>query len=121
MKRRFKRKILIILVVLVIGVVGVTGARTRSGEIISPLGRQEELSWEEDLKLHLFEPVEVKWVSAETLAVKLKNGVEVNFSPQKERLIQFDSLQLILDQHKMGRRPVRRVDLRYDKPVVVYE
>ena len=103
-----------------IAILALIGAGIREKQVISP-AVTEILSWEEDLKLHLFEPVEVRWVSAEDLEVKLKNGVVVNFSQQKEREFQFDSLQLILRQIKIEGRPIKRIDLRYDKPVLAYE
>lgn len=81
----------------------------------------EVLDWQEDLKLHLFEVESIGQVKGNNLPVKLKGGVEVNFSPVKERKPQFDSLQSILQQSKIEGRPVRRVDLRFDKPVVVYD
>lgn len=83
--------------------------------------QEESLDWQKDLKLHLFEVEYVEPVTGNTLVVHLKDGVVAVFSPFKKREYQFDSLQFILKQSKINAKPVKRVDLRFDKPVVVYE
>ena len=121
LKKQYKRKIFWVGVIGVMGVMGVAwGKIKREGQVVLPVP-EGIISWEEDLKLRLFEPVEVKYMGEENLQVKLREGVVVNFSLRKEREEQFDSLQVILDRHRIEGKPVKRIDLRFDKPVVVYE
>lgn len=74
-----------------------------------------------ELRLYLFQPRSARLLSSQNGQVNLKNGEEVLFSLKKELKIQLDSLQLIFSRSKIEGRNIKRVDLRFDKPVVTYE
>jgi len=71
-----------------------------------------------DLELKLLEPKTAKIVSADQVEIWLKDNVLAVFSLKKERPLQLDSLQLILSRAKIEGSQVKRVDLRFDKPIV---
>jgi len=73
------------------------------------------------LRLNLLEPKIAKITSPYSLTVWLKDGEEIVFSFKKEIQIQVDSLQFILSRSKIEGRRVKKIDLRFDKPVVTYE
>jgi len=73
------------------------------------------------LRLNLFEPKVAKIISPYSLNVWLKEGVEVVLSFKKEAQIQLDSLQFILSRSKIEGKRIKKIDLRFDKPVVNYE
>lgn len=54
----------------------------------------------------------------QTLVVTGDN--QIIFSLEKDDRVQLASLQLILQKAKIDSRPIDRIDLRFDKPVVVY-
>ncbi len=62
---------------------------------------------------------EIARVSKEEIVVFLKEGPEVVFSSQKEPAAQVGSLQLILSRTKIEGKRLKRIDLRFDKPVIV--
>jgi cell division septal protein FtsQ len=66
-----------------------------------------------DLKPEMIE------VSEKGILVWLKDELEVSFSSQKEATAQVGSLQLILSRTKIEGKRLKRVDLRFDKPVIV--
>ncbi len=51
--------------------------------------------------------------------VKLKDGGEVTFSSQKDIMVQIASLQYILSHLTMEGKLFTRLDLRFEKPVIV--
>jgi len=73
------------------------------------------------LKLRLFDPEQVELINLRQLKVTFKDGSGALFSPQKKLEIQLDSLQLIFSRAKIEDRKIKSLDLRFDKPVVVYE
>jgi len=73
------------------------------------------------LRLNLLEPKIAKVISPYSLEVWLEKDIKVVFSSKKESQIQIDSLQFILSRAKIEGRIVRKIDLRFDKPVVNYE
>jgi len=73
------------------------------------------------LRLNLLEPKVAKITSPYSLTVWLRDGEEVVFSLRKEIQIQVDSLQFILSRSKIEGRNIKKIDLRFDKPVVNYE
>lgn len=94
-------------------------------EIGEPLGK-EEIIWSislfKGLKLRLFEPKSVRIITPRQIETELAaNGPLVIFSSQKELDFQLDSLQLIFSRAKIEGKDLKRLDLRFDKPVVVYE
>lgn len=74
-----------------------------------------------DLKLALFEPKLGKIVFDRTLEIWLSDNLEVFFSLMKEEKPQLDSLQFIFSRAKIEGKKIKKVDLRFDKPVVIYE
>jgi len=73
------------------------------------------------LRLNLLEPKIAKITSPYSLTVWLKDGEEVVFSLKKEIQVQVDSLQFILSRSKIEGKGIKKIDLRFDKPVVSYE
>ena len=73
------------------------------------------------LRLNLLEPKVAKITSPYSLTVWLRDGKEAVFSLRKEIQIQVDSLQFILSRSKIEGRNIKKIDLRFDKPVVNYE
>ena len=72
-------------------------------------------------QLNLWEPKEIHLASESYLEIGFKDNLEVLFSLQKEAQIQLDSLQLIFSRAKIEGRNIKKIDLRFDKPVVSYE
>jgi cell division septal protein FtsQ len=58
-------------------------------------------------------------VSEKGILARLEDGLEVFFSSQKEATGQVGSLQLILSRTKIEGKRLERVDLRFDKPVII--
>lgn len=73
-----------------------------------------------ELKLNLFEPKTAK-VNPFNIEVRLEGDELTIFSTFKELKIQINSLQLILTRAKIEGKKISRLDLRFDKPVVVYD
>lgn len=73
------------------------------------------------LRFNLFEPKLARIISPQALEVWLKENVVVLFSLKKEAKVQLDSLQLILSRAKIEGKNIRKIDLRFDKPVVNYD
>lgn len=55
-----------------------------------------------------------------TYKVFLKDGSEIFLSPKKSILKQVSSLQLIVKRLKIEGKRFKRLDFRYDKPVIVF-
>lgn len=53
--------------------------------------------------------------------VKLESGEEIMFSAKKDIQTQVSSLQLILSRLKIEGKRFLRLDMRFDKPVIVFE
>jgi cell division septal protein FtsQ len=51
--------------------------------------------------------------------ISLSDGSEVIFSSQKDMVLQISSLQFILSRLTMEGKLFKRLDLRFDKPVIV--
>jgi hypothetical protein len=58
-------------------------------------------------------------LAKEEIVCWLKDGPEVFFSEKKEATTQVGSLQLIFSRAKIEGKSLKRVDLRFDKPVIV--
>lgn len=56
-----------------------------------------------------------------TFIVELKQGGEVTFSSQKDIIAQIASLQFILSHLTMEGREFSKLDLRFEKPVIVFK
>lgn len=70
-------------------------------------------------KLRLLEPESARLVSEKAIEVRLKEDLQVLFSTKKEVKAQLDSLQFILKRAKIEGKRLERIDLRFDKPVIV--
>jgi len=86
---------------------------------------RDEVVWTiallKNLKLKLLEPQVTKIVSPRRIELTLKGGPVVVFSSRKEAEIQLDSLQFIFSRAKIEGKRISKIDLRFDKPVAVYE
>ncbi|HUS51988.1 MAG TPA: hypothetical protein VMX77_00815 [Candidatus Bathyarchaeia archaeon] len=58
-------------------------------------------------------------VSGQEIQLQFEGDLEVFFSSEKEASVQVGSLQLILSRTKIEGKRLKRVDLRFDKPVIV--
>ena len=136
-KRAFTKILTIVFGVIGIGVgmlVGILSSQLytdfRSG-YLSPLASAEFMksvqtdSSQDQLTKGLakakIETTEIKRSEQSTFTVKLKRGGEVIFSAKKDIGEQIASLQYILSHLTMEDRQFKRLDLRYDKPVIVFE
>jgi cell division septal protein FtsQ len=81
----------------------------------------EAIKFLTNLRLNLLEPKVAKITSPYSLSVWLEDGKEALFSLKKEIQVQVDSLQFILSRSKIEGRKIKKIDLRFDKPVVNYE
>jgi hypothetical protein len=98
---------------------------------ISPLSSvmTTESSYEDDEKIELLreslkkEKIEVESIKHEkdSFIVELKSGAEVVLSAKKDIISQISSLQFILSRLTMEGRRFSRLDLTFDKPVIVME
>lgn len=69
-------------------------------------------------KLRLLEPKSAQTVSEGVIEVWFKDGLQVLFSTNKEIKEQLDSLQYIYERTKIEGKKPKRIDLRFDKPVI---
>ena len=58
--------------------------------------------------------------SGKTYIISLKNGGEVVISQEKDLNTQISSLQFMLSRLTMEGRKIKRLDLQFDNPVVVF-
>lgn len=58
--------------------------------------------------------------SGATCTIYLPDGSQVLFSTQKDLLMQISSLQYILSRLTMEGRPFRKLDERFDNPVIIF-
>jgi len=70
------------------------------------------------LRLNLLEPKIAKINFPYSLDIWLRDGRRVVFSLKKEAQIQIESLQFILSRSKIEGREIKKIDLRFDKPVI---
>lgn len=85
---------------------------------------QEEMVLKEiqilhESQLRLLEPESAQATSARVIEVGYKDDLQVLFSAQKEIKEQLDSLQFILERTRIEGEKPKRIDLRFDKPVIV--
>ena len=78
-----------------------------------------ELKKELQAKKILYDKIKVS--SEGAYMVKLKTGEDIILSPDKDLKHQLSSLQVIYSRLTMEGRSLRKLDLRYDKPVVVFK
>jgi hypothetical protein len=86
---------------------------------------QDEIKYALDiltkLKLYSFEPTKADIQSKFKIEITLLSGEQVVFSTMKEAAEQLDSLQLIFTRAKIEGKHISRIDLRFDKPVLLYD
>ncbi|MCX6726006.1 MAG: cell division protein FtsQ/DivIB [Candidatus Shapirobacteria bacterium] len=70
------------------------------------------------LKINLIEFNIVHLISSQEIEVWLKNKTLVLFNGEKEINFQLDSLQLIFSRAKIEGKEIKKIDLRFDKPVI---
>ena len=68
-----------------------------------------------------FTPVSIRIIDQSDVAVYARDNIIVIFSSQREVNSQIDSLQVILAQSKIDATKIAKIDLRFDKPVIVYK
>lgn len=90
-------------------------------EIVSPLASPTAQDYLakllEEKQITLKIPLKTKKGMIEA---SLKNGPLVIFTSQKDLESQVTSLQIILERFKIEGRKVRKIDFRFDKPVISY-
>jgi len=70
------------------------------------------------LKMHLVESKTLRLVSPREIEVWLEDEVLILFNGEKDVGVQLDSLQLILSRAKIEGKTIKKIDLRFDKPVI---
>ena len=63
----------------------------------------------------------VRILDPSTVAAYNQEGAVVLFSTENDALSQIDSLQLILAKAKIDATKITKLDLRFDKPIIVYK
>jgi len=71
------------------------------------------------LKDEGFEVEEARMTNRSVVDVFLKEGTQITFSSKRELPLQVSSLQLILTQAKIEGENLKKVDFRFDKPVIL--
>lgn len=74
-----------------------------------------------ELKIKNIAYSDIKVSSEGAYMLKLKTGEDIILSPNKDLKRQLSSLQVITSRLTMEGRSLRKLDLRYDKPVVVFK
>lgn len=135
-RKRFIKKVFLLSLISLVSVLVVSGVAYYIIEVklkrplyISPLPtlqfvqadqtdrRFEEL--QKELKKNQIDYIAIKKEKDASYTVTLQNGGKVTFSSQKNILIQITSLQYILSHLTMEGRQFSRLDLRFEKPVIV--
>ncbi len=70
------------------------------------------------LKMRLIESKVIRLISPREIEVWLDNNLLVLFNLENDVDFQLDSLQLILSRAKIEGKTVKKIDLRFDKPVI---
>ncbi|MBM3205281.1 cell division protein FtsQ [Candidatus Shapirobacteria bacterium] len=71
------------------------------------------------LKMRLAEPKVIRLVSLREIEVWLNGETIVLLNGEKDLSSQLDSLQLILSRSKIEGKQIKKIDLRFDKPVIL--
>lgn len=88
------------------------------GQIFQYGQNQALMSLIRGLKMHLVESKTLHLVSPREIEVWLEEGILILFNSEKDVDIQLDSLQLILSRAKIEGKTIKKIDLRFDKPVI---
>jgi len=98
------------------------GSLTNKNSIISPLSRTSSPNVKLE-KLLLTEKIpfsKINVASDSSFIVSLAEGGEVNISQKKSLDAQISSLQLILSRLTIEGKKFKFLDLRFDKPVIIF-
>lgn len=93
------------------------------GEVSKNEQKQRE-TWEDKLILELKNKVVVQRLSKidnNTLQVETNEGLIILFNPQDNLKVQINSLQTILTKSRIEKRPLKRIDLRFNKVALEYQ
>lgn len=96
-------------------------AEPERGEKLDQSGIKRAVDLLVGLQLRLLKPQIAKITSEKEIEIQLGNEIQTIFSLKKDLEEQLDSLQFIFSRTKIEGRQPRRVDLRFDKPVITYE
>lgn len=127
-RNRLKRAIYFLAALIVLAMTGffirnyrqVSFNLFQSEKIIRPMvGRPPEQELAEELKKAGFEVNLLSIESEETIYASLSGGTTVVFKTE-EIVKQVSSLQLVLSRFKIEGRIPQKIDLRFEKPVVVF-
>jgi hypothetical protein len=91
--------------------------------IISPLSKNQQTSIKQielSIKNKNIEYISVSTQKDSNYIIKLKNGAEVILDSGKNIDQELSSLQLILSQLKIEGKTLKRLDFRFQKPIIVY-
>jgi hypothetical protein len=94
--------------------------QTKVGEKIAQEEVQKTIEILMGMKLRLLEPKVSRPVSFREIEIWLENEILVLFDGQKDIGVQLDSLQFIYSRSKIEGKQIKKIDLRFDKPVVLY-
>ena len=94
--------------------------QTKVGEKITQEEVQKTIEILVGMKLRLLEPKVSRVISFREIEIWLENEVLVLFNGQKDISVQLDSLQFIYSRSKIEGKQIKKIDLRFDKPVVLY-
>ena len=72
------------------------------------------------MRLRLLEPKVALPLSLREIKVWLEGGLLTNFNGEKDIQVQLDSLQFIYSRSKIEGKKIKKIDLRFEKPVVVF-
>lgn len=95
----------------------------QKGKPISPLAQKElakQNNIEEILQKNKIEYSKISVATDSSYLVILKEGEEINLSSQKDLSAQISSLQLIISSLTIEGKKFKRIDFRFDKPIVVF-
>lgn len=87
---------------------------------VSPLSKTSDESFEKKLSKANIPFASISVASDSSFLIVLKDGSEVNLSDKKNIQKQISSLQLILSRLTIEGKRFKRLDLRFDKPIIVF-
>ena len=87
---------------------------------VSPLSKTTGESFEKKLSKANIPFASISVASDSSFLIFLKDGSEVNLSDKKNIQKQISSLQLILSRLTIEGKRFKRLDLRFDKPIIVF-
>lgn len=92
-----------------------------SWERISPLPATDPIQTLTDLLLQEELSISFPLVASDSaILAKTTDGTQIIFSPNKDFSSQVDALQIILPRLKIEGKQTNSIDLRFDRPIVIY-